>query len=255
MNEVIIENYLSNIQYVEPEYMTEGIREFMGKFDKKMLKRTADKLHTAFTRGDGDTLEDLTKKTVRVAKLPKYQEVKQYTENFAEDNPDVSKSVELAKKVLKNTFKVKDKAKLEIISSAIGATSWLKSKGGKYDVLKMTKDTLKDVHTKTMHIYDTGIVNMETDTPEEAEMKRRLETQAKRQETIEMVLVGVVLSVLAAAIVWGGMIIWGIITSPAVVWTTVIIGFLLVAFKTILWAAGITAAVVVPLFALSKLKG
>jgi hypothetical protein len=255
MNEAIIENYLSNIQVVEPEYMTEGIREFFGKFDKKMLKRTADRLHTAFTRGDGEEFEAVAKTTVRTTKkMPKYQEVKAYTENFGKENPEVSESAELAKRVMKNTFKIKDKAKLEILGSGIAATAWIKSKGGKYNVQKLTKDTLKEVHTKTMHIYDSGFDSLPEETQEEKEMKERLQSQAKKQEKTEMIVVGVILSLMAAAIVWGGIALWGFITSPAVAWTGIILTFLFLLFKTLLWAAGIAAVLVVPLLVLTKAK-
>ena len=255
MNEAIIENYLSNIQDIEPEYMTEGIREFLGRFDKVALKKTAEKVHNAFSKGDGQALDDVSRKTARVAKIPKYQEVKEFMGKFKEENPQVEDSVNLAQKVLKNTFKIRDRAKLEIIGSAVGMTAWIKSKGGRYDTMKMTRDTLKEVHTKTMHVYDTGFDDFEPSTPEEEKMKEKLQAQAKRQEKIEMIVVGIVLAVLAAAIVWAGMTIWGILTSPVTIGIGVIFTFLLILFKSALWIIGIGTPIALTILAFMKAKG
>ena len=182
MNEAIIENYLGNLQDIEPEYMTEGIREFVARFDKQMLKRTVDKLHTAFSRGDGDAFEDVAKKVANVAKIPKYREVQDFMGKFKEENAAISNSVEFSKKVLRNTFKIRDKAKLEILSNTMGMTAWIKSRGGRTDVMKMTKETLKKVHTQAMHVYDTGFESMESNTKEEERMKEKMMSQAKKQE-------------------------------------------------------------------------
>ncbi len=255
MNEAIIENYLGNLQGFEPEYMTEGIREFFGKFDKVALKKTVEKVHNAFQKGDGRAFDEVAQKTARMTKLPKYQEVNSYMAKLKEEHPEVEKSSELAKKVMRNTFKIKDKAKLEIIGAALGMTAWVKSKGGRYDTMKMTRDTLKEVHTKTMHIYDTGFDDYEATTPEEEKMKEKLQSQAKKQEKIEMIIVGVILAVLAAAIIWAGVTIWGILTSPVTIGIGIIFVWLMVLFKSLLWVIGIGTPVVLAVLAFMKAKG
>jgi len=255
MNEAIIENYLQVIQDVEPEYMTEGIRDFVAKFDRKLLKRTVDKLHMAFSKGDGRAFEEVTKKYARVAKIPKYQEVKNLMGNFTEEHPEIGQSVELSKKVLKNTFKIRDKAKLEILSNAIGMTSWVKSKGGKTNVGQATKETLKKVHTDVMSIYDSGFENLPENTPEEEELKRKMMENTKKQEKQEMIIVMVVLGVLAAAIVWAGITIWGIITSPVVGIIGTIILFLTMLFKFAVGYLAIAAPIVVSAIIFLKSKG
>lgn len=255
MNETIIENYLGNIQSVEPEYMTEGIREFIGKFDKQTLKRTVDKLHMAFSKGDGKLFDSVVRQSIGMAKAPKYKEVKGFMDNFSNEQPEVGRATELSKKVLKNTFKIKDKVKLEVLGSAVAMTGWIKSKGGKTDVMKMTKDTLGQIHTKYMHVYDSGFEGMPSDTAEEEKMKQKMMDQAKKQEKTEMIVVGIVLSVIAAAIIWAGITIWGIITSPAVMGVGAILIFLFAIFKTALWGLGIAATVVLPILAYMKMSG
>lgn len=255
MNEAIIGNYLVTIQEDEPEYMTEGIREFFAKFDKQMLKRTVDKLHRAFTNGDGQAFDEVAKKTVKIGKLPKFKEVSEFMGNFTGEHPEVQKSVELAKKVTRNTFKIRDKAKLEIISNAIGMIGYIKSKGGRYDTLKMTKTTLQDINTKVMNVYDTGFENMETGSAEEEKAKEVMQSQAKKQEKIEMVVVGIVMSVLVAAIIWAGVAIWSFFTSPAVVGTGMLIMFMIMLWKTVLWALGIAAVTIVPILMYMKAAG
>ena len=231
MNEAIIENYLSNIQCIEPEYMTEGIREFVGKFNKTVLKRTADRIHHAFSRGDSQALEDVTRQAAGMAKIPKYQEVKSFTQNYGEENTQFKASAELSKKVIRNTYKVRDKAKLEILGNAIAVIGMIKSKGGKYDSMKMTKDALKDVNIKLMNIYDAGFDNIETSSPDEEAAKQKMMEQAKKQEKLEMIIVGVVLSVMAAAIIWAGVTLFGIGTSPLAGIIAAIMAFLLLLFK------------------------
>lgn len=255
MNEAIIENYLSNIQGVEPEYMTEGIREFFARFDKKILKKTVEKLHMAFTRGDGEAFEEVARKTAKIAKIPKYQEVQNFMGNFQEEHPEIKDSVELSKKVLKNTFKVRDKAKLEILSSALGITAWIKSKGGKTNVAAATKETLKKVHSDVMNIYDSGFENMATDSPEEEEMKKKMLDQAKKQEKQEMIIVLVILSVLAATLIWAGITIWGILTSPVVIGMGVIITLLIMLGKILAVAIGIATPVAFAVVAYLKSRG
>jgi hypothetical protein len=255
MNEAIIGNYLDTLQEGEPEYMTEGIREFVAKFDKQMLKRTIDKLHNAFSNGDGQAFEDVAKKTAKVGKLPKYKEVVDFMGSFTEEHPEMEKSVELAKKVTRNTFKIKDKAKLEIISNAVAITSYIKSKGGRFDTLKLTKTTLQDINTQVMNVYDTGFENMETSSAEEEKAKERMMSNAKKQEKIEMIVVGVVIAVLVAAVVWAGIAIWSFFTSPAVIGTGMIIVLLIMLWKMALWALGIAAVSVVPIMMLMKTRG
>lgn len=255
MNEFIIENYLKVLQEGEPEYMTEGIREFIAKFDKVMLKRSIDKLHHAFSNKDGDAFEEVAKKVGQAKMLPKYKEVKTYMQKFGEENPHVQKSVELSKKVLRNTFKVRDKAKLAIMSNAVGMTAWVKSKAGRYDVLKTTKVILQDIGSRVSNIYDTGFDNMETNDAEEEKIKQEMMSKAKKQEKIEMIVVGIIMVVLVAAFIWAGITIWGIITSPAVVGTITIFAFLFMLFKSLLWGLGITATVVLPMLAYMKAKG
>jgi hypothetical protein len=255
MNEAIIGNYLDVIQEGEPEYMTEGIREFVAKFDKQMLKRTVDKLHNAFSNGDGQAFEDVAKKSAKIIRLPKYKEMKTFMGKFSEEHPEIEKSVDLAKKVTRNTFKIKDKAKLELISTAIGMTGYIKSKGGRYDPLKMTKTTLQDINTQVMNVYDTGFENIETSTPEEEKAKERLMSQAKKQEKIEMIVVGVVISVLVAAIVWAGITIWGILTSPAVAITGVILIILMFLYKAILLTLGVAIVAIPSIQAFKAARG
>jgi hypothetical protein len=252
MNEAIIGNYLDALQEGEPEYMTEGIREFVAKFDKQMLKRTIDKLHRAFSNGDGQTFDEVAKKTAKIGKLPKYKEVMNFMGGFTKEHPEMEKSVELARKVAKNTFKIRDKAKLEIVANAVGMTSYVKSKGGRYDTFKITKTTLQDINTQVSNIYDTGFENMETSTPEEEKMKERMESQSKKQEKVEMIVVGVVISVLVAAIIWAGIAIWGFFTSPAVIGTITIIALLIMVFKTMLWLLGISAVMIIPVLTYMK---
>ena len=75
MNEAILVTYLDVLQEGEPEYMTEGIRSFIAKFDKAMFKRTVDKLHHAFSMGDGDAFNSVVKQTAKIGKIPKQKEV------------------------------------------------------------------------------------------------------------------------------------------------------------------------------------
>lgn len=180
MNEAVLENYLGNLQGEEPEYLTEGIREYIAKFNKAVLKKTTEKIHRAFTKGDVDAFESASKNVITKTKLPKIQEVKNFMGKLHEENPKFGDSVELSKKVLRNTFKIKDKAKLEILGNSIGMIGWIKSKGGKYDPLKLTRDALQDIHTKTMHIYDTGFEEFTPSTPEEEKMKEKLMSDAKK---------------------------------------------------------------------------
>ena len=55
------------------------------------------------------------------------------------------------------------------MGNIIGMTSWVKSKGGKYDMMKTTKTTLQDIGSQVSSVYDTGFDDMETSTPEEEE--------------------------------------------------------------------------------------
>jgi hypothetical protein len=255
MNEAIIENYLTVIQDVEPDYLTEGLRNFVGNFDKKVLKRTMDKLHMSFTKGDGETFDQIAKKTARIAKLPKYQEVKNFMGKFQDENPAINDSVELSKKVLKNTFKIKDKAKLEIMGSAVGMTAWIKSKGGRTNVTAATKETLQKIHTDVMNIYDTGFENMSTNTAEEEEMQKKLMSQAKKQEKQELIIVLIILSVLAASVVWAGVTIWGIVTSPVVIGLGVITTMLIMVAKFLMAYLGIAATVAFSALIFLKSRG
>ena len=252
MNEAIIENYLGNIQGIEPDYMTEGIRDFVAKFDKVMLKRTAEKLHNAFTKGDAKAYDEVARKTARVAKIPKYRELKDFTDKFQEENPQIAESFNLSKKVLRNTFKIRDKAKLEIISTGIGMTAWIKSKGGRYDTLKLTRDTLKDIHTQTMHIYDTGFDEYEPTTQEEEQMIKRLNKQAKRQEKMEIILVGVVLAVLVAALVWGGIVLWGILSNPVTVAIALTVAWIMMLWKVMLGILAVTLPIIMTIIGFKK---
>lgn len=255
MNEFIIENYLNVLQDGEPEYMTEGIREFVAKFDKVMLKKTIDKLHRAFSQKDGDSFDEVAKKIGQIKKIPKYQEVKTYMKNFGEENPKIGEAKELSLKVLRNTFKIKDKAKLEILSNAVGMTAWIKSKAGRYDVMKTTKVALQDIASRVSNIYDGGFENMATDTPEEERMKEKMMEKSKKQEKIEMVVVGVVLAVLVAAFIWAGITIWGIITSPVAAGIAAIIAITIIVFKSLMWALMVTTPVVLAITAFQKAKG
>jgi hypothetical protein len=251
MDEVIIENYLGNIQGVEPDYMTEGIREFMGKFDKITLKRTAEKIYSAFSKGDKKSLDQVVRSTARIGKLPKTKEVKEFMGNFEEETPQLKASTDLARKVLRNTFKVKNKTKLEIMSYSVSLTAWLKSKGGRYDMMKMTKDTLREIHTKTMHIYDTGFDDLETKTEEEEERKKKMLAQAKNAERMEMALMGVILFVLVAAMVGGGIAIWVAISGTTAAATAVGTTMTLMTFLFYITMGAF--AIVVPLYAFLKM--
>lgn len=256
MNEAIIENYLDVIQGGdEPDYLTEGLREFVGKFNKQVLKRTMDKLHTAFSRGDGQSFEDVAKKTAQIGKLPKAAEVEKYVENLSEDSPDLGKSVDLSKKVLKNTFKIRDKNKLAIIANMVGMAAWVKSKGGKYDMMKTTRTTLQDIGSQVQSVYDTGFDDMEASTPEEEEMKRKMIEQSKKQEKVEMIIVAVVLSVLAGAVIWAGIAIWGVATSPWVIALAAISAFGVLLFKVLCALVGLAAITVIPIITYLKAKG
>lgn len=256
MNEAIIENYLSVIQDKEPAYMTEGLREFVAKFDRQMLKRTIEKLHMSFTKGDGEYFDRLAQQTTaKITKIPKYNEVKTFLSNVKEENPEINNSTELARKVLKNTFKIKDKAKLELLSGAVGMTAWVKTKGGRTNVTQATKETLKKIHTDVMSIYDTGFENMPANTPEEEELKKKMSEQAKKQEKTEMIIVFVILSILVAAIIWGGITVWGILTSPFVIGISSILILLTMIFKFALVYLGAAASVVIPALIYLKSRG
>jgi len=256
MNEAIIEGYLNVLQDGDPEYMTEGMKEFFAKFDKQMLKRTVDKFHMAFTNGNADIFDDVAKKTVKnIKKIPKYAEVTEFFKGFHEEHPAVKKAAELSKKVIKNTFKIKDKAKLEIISGMIGMTAWVKSKGGKYDTMKMVKTTLHDISSRVSSVYDTGFQDIETTSKEEEKMKEIMISSAKKQEKIEMIVVGVILIVLVSAIVWAGIAIWNFFTSPAAlgIAAALVIGTFL--FKMLMWGVGIATAIVIPTLIYIKAQG
>lgn len=255
MNEIILDNYLSNIQDVEPEYMTEGIREFLGKFNKAMLKKTADRLHAAFTNGDAQPFELVAKETAVVTrKMPKYQEVKNFIGNFSEENPGFSKSVDLSRKVLKNSFKIKDKAKLEIAAVGAGVTSWIRSKGGKIDPMKMTKVTLQEIGTRVNNIYDTGFEDMDATTPEEEQMKKEMVSKSHKQEKVEMIVVGVILSVLAAVIIWAGMSLWAFVTSPFVGIIAAVIAFLIMFFKVAIASLPLVAGTAFAILQFMKMR-
>jgi cobalamin biosynthesis Mg chelatase CobN len=256
MNEAIIENYLCVIQGEdEPENLSEGMREFMGKFNKQVLKRTMDKLHMAFSNGDGQAFDDVAKKTAKVAKIPKAKEIEEYMGTLKEDNPEFADSVELSKKVLKNTFKLRDKNKLEIIANMTGMAAWVKSKGGKYDLKKTTRTTLQSIGSQVSSVYDTGFDDMESNTPEEEELQRKMIEQSKKQEKIEMIIVAVVLSVLAAAVVWAGISIWSVATSPWVLGLAAISAFGVILFKILCALIGVAAVTVIPTLMFLKGKG
>lgn len=257
MNEAILENYLDVIQGGDdPEYLTEGLREFIGKFNKQTLKRTMDKLHMAFSKGDGEAFDAVAKQTaLQVKKIPKMQEVEEYMKNLKEENPDFARSTELSKKVLKNTYKIRDKNKLAIMGNIIGMASWVKSKGGKYDMMKTTKTTLQDIGSQVSSVYDTGFDEMETSTPEEEELKKKMIAQSKKQEKVEMIVVAVILGVLAAAVVWGGIAIWSVATSPWVIGLAVASTLGVILFKILCGLVGLAAVLVVPITMYIKAKG
>ena len=255
MNEAIIENYLDTIQSSEPEYMTEGLREFLGRVNKSVFHNTVEKLHRAFSKGDAQAFESFVKQTSDRGKLPKYKEVKNYMGNFSEENPEFGKAADLAKRVIKNTYKIKDKAKLEIMSNAVAMTSWVKSKGGRTDVMTATKTNLHNINNSYSNIYDTGLQNMQASTPEEEEFQKKMTEAANKQEKIEMILVAVIIAILAGAIIWAGIAIWGFFTSPAVVASLALFAFLGMIFKVLLWGVGIATTIVVPTLLFLKAKG
>jgi hypothetical protein len=253
MNEAILDTYLNVLQEDGSEYMAEGLREFVAKFDKAMIKRFTDKMHRAFTKGDADSFNDVLKQSVKVTKkMPKYKDVVDTTGKFKEDNPDYNRSVELSKKVLRNTFKIKDKAQLELVGNAVGLTSWVKTKGGRKDMMRETKITLQELNNKVTSVYDTGFENYETSTAEEEEMQKKMMAQSKKQEKTELIVVGVVISMLVAAIIWIGVAFWGFATSPTV---GIILSILLILgawFKVIMWAVGIGAPIALGAIAYTK---
>jgi len=256
MNEAIINTYLNVLQEGEPEYMTEGLREFLAKFDKAHFKRYMDKLYNAFTKGDASAFEDIAKKSIQVGKkMPKYKEIEMSTKSFKDDNPDYGKAVELSKKVIRNTFKIKDKAKLEMIGNAVAMTGWIKSKGGRKDVLRETKVTLQNINSQVSSVYDTGFESYEASTPEEEEMKKKFMAQSKKQEKSEMIVVGVIISVLVASVIWAGIAIWGFFTSPAVMVTITVVTFMTLLLKTLAWAVGIAATIAVGAISFTKATG
>jgi hypothetical protein len=234
MDDCIIENYLGNIQDIEPEYMTEGMREFLGKFNKAVLKKTVDRIHNAFSKGDGDSFNAVAKETAIVArKIPKVKEVQEFAGNFAKDHPEFQESMDLSRRVIKNSFKIKDKAKLELAALGAGMAAWVKSKGGKINLMQVTKTTLQDIGARVNNIYDTGFDDMDATTPEEEEMKKAMASKAQKQEKIEMIVVGVILAVLSAVVIWAGMSLWAWITSPAVGILVSIIAILVFVFKVL----------------------
>jgi uncharacterized membrane protein len=119
----------------------------------------------------------------------------------------------------------------------------------------MTKITLHDIGSRVNNIYDTGFEDMDATTPEEEEMKKSMAKKAKQQEKVEMIVVGVVLSVLAAVIVWAGMGLWAFITSPAVGIIAAIIAFLILAFKLTVSALTIGLPIAFSIMAYMKAKG
>jgi len=243
MNEAILVTYLDVLQEGEPEYMTEGIRSFIAKFDKAMFKRTVDKLHHAFSMGDGDAFNSVVKQTAKIGKIPKQKEVSQFMDNVKEENPGFGKAVDLSKKVIKNTFKIRNKDKLEIMANMVGMAGWIKSKGGRRDPVRETKIILQEINSRVANIYEDGFESMEATTPEEEEMKKRMMTQAKKQEKNEMIIVSIILSILTGAIVWAGIAIWSFFTSGPFLATVAVLGIGALLLKVLMWAVGISAVI------------
>jgi hypothetical protein len=257
MNEAIIENYLNIIQADESEYLDEGLREFAGKLNKSALKRRIDKLHRAFTKGDAQAFNDVIKSTSDIKKMPKYREFKSIMEKFKTKSPQIEESVELSKKVLKNTFKIKDKVKLEILGNAMGMIGWLKSRGGKQDPLKMTREALKEAHTKAMNIYDTGLDNMQPSNEEEEKMKKTMIAKAKTQEMIELILIGIIIAMAVAAAIAIGVGLWTLFAVWIPIWISTILTILPAMFSMLLKILGISAvgaAMVLGLFGFLKVQ-
>jgi hypothetical protein len=248
MNEAIIETYLDVIQegsFViqegELEHMSEGLREFVSKFNKASLKRMIDKLHHAFSNGDGVAFDSVVKQTAKIGKMPKVKEVSDFMGKAKEENPGFGDSVDLAKKVIKNTFKIRDKAKLEMVANMVGLAGWIKSKGGKTDPVRETKITLQDINSRVNNVYDTGFENMESSTPEEEELKRKMMEQAKKQEKKEMIVVAIVLIVTVGAVVWAGIAVWTFLTSFMFVGTVAAVAGGALLLKILMYAVGIAA--------------
>ena len=79
--------------------------------------------------------------------------------------------------------------------------------------------------------------------------------QSKKQEKVEMIIVAVVLSVLAAAVVWGGIGVWSFATSPWVVGLAVATTIGVILFKILCALVGLAALTVVPITMYIKAKG
>jgi hypothetical protein len=255
MNEAIIEDYIVVLEGREPEYMTEGLREFIAKFDKNMFKRSADKIYQAFSKGDGEAFDDVAKKTAKIGKIPKFKEVSTFMAKFKEDHPEIDKSIDLTKKVLRNTFKVRDKAKLEIMSNLVGMTALVKSKGGRIDPLKITKTTLQQISSDVNSVYDTGFENMETNTTEEEKAKSIMIKNAKKQEKVEMVLVSIILALFAGAIVWAGIALWSFFTSPYIIAAAAVMTLGVMLLKLLAWGVGIATIIIIPTITYLKATG
>jgi hypothetical protein len=219
MSDILLDEYLSHLQVnEEPPYLTEGIREFISKFDKNMLKKTVDQLHLALNKNDKNALKNVTRNLRGAKKVPKFKEVQQYSQRVKEESPEMEASAELSKKVIKNTFKIKDKAKLEIMGNAMASAAWVKSKGKRTEILSNTRILLQQVGNRVSSIYDTGIDDSDAD---DRALQVQMIQNAQKEQKLEQLVVLVILGVLVSVIVFAGVLIWSIITSKLVMFLAV----------------------------------
>ncbi len=204
--------YLESLSAQEPEYMTEGIKQIATYFDKKDLKRATEELHLYLTKNDQNARKSFSMKVKRVGKAPKYKEVAQYANNVKKDHPEMGESADYAKRVIKGLFKIRDKAKLEIMANAVAASAFVKSKGKTNQMQRETQNVLKDLKMKVGNIYDLG---MDQDVIDKDTYQQIIQSQRK-SERVEQIIMVVLLSILVGAFVFVGVVIWSIITSKLV---------------------------------------
>lgn len=223
MSEIMLENYLSKIQPDEiPPYLTEGIRDFIDKFDRKKLKNTVEKLHLALNKNDKNALKDVSRNFRGVKKVPKYKEMREYSKKVQEDNPELEAAFEMSKRVIKNTFKIKDKAKLEILGNAIASAAWVKSKGKRNQIVTNAKVVLQSIGTRVSSIYDTGV----DEDLDQNSVQAQIIQASNKQQKLENIVVFTILAVLVGAFMFAGIVIWTIITSKIIIFFALIITLL-----------------------------
>lgn len=221
-SDIALENYLIEIQPdIYPEYLTEGLREFIAKFDRKKLKKSIEKLHLGINKDDKNALKDFSREIVSIKKIPKFKEMESYKENIHGDHPEVEQSSNFSEKVIKNTFKIKDKAKLSVMGSAVSSAAWVMSKGKKDQMMKNTKVVLQKIGDKMSSIYDTGLEGSSGDIKDWE--KRLMIQDTKKQENMERIMMITILGILVGAFLFAGIVVWTIISSKLIIFIATVL--------------------------------